>query len=320
MPVTRDEVVWAYRMFLGRNPESEAAIEGHMQAENIDAMRRGFMSSVEFSARLSEVIGFYGPPLPIDMPGIEVDTEADASELSGCVERIREAWTLLGTTRPHWSVLTDKRYLPENIEGSIGKFWASGELEAQRLDRVLARHDYDKVAARTCVEFGCGVGRVTIPLGRRFAWVYAYDISPGHLELAGEHAVEEAVNNVSFIQCSETLLDPLLRCDVFYSQLVFQHNPPPIIFVLVKNALRALKPAGIAIFQVPTYIDGYRFKTAEWLNADHRLRMETHCLPQRHIFEIAAQEDCKVLEIREDKRAGTLEKFVSNTFVICKNR
>lgn len=101
--------------------------------------------------------------------------------------------------------------------------------------------------------------------------------------------------------------------------IVFQHNPPPLISKLIRNALHSLNSGGIAVFQVPTYQMGYRFETAEWLRTDHALEMQMHCIPQRHIFEIVAEENCKLLEVREDNWTGAPDQFISNTFIIGKN-
>jgi 2-polyprenyl-3-methyl-5-hydroxy-6-metoxy-1,4-benzoquinol methylase len=259
------------------------------------------------------------PLLPLDVAKIEVDTTASDVQLGTLIEKIKAAWTHLGVSKPHFSVLTHPRFLPENLSGSISEFWGSGEGEAEQLGRILDRHDCFPLETKTCVEFGCGVGRVTIPLARRFARVHVYDISPGHLSLAENHAIEEGINNVSFHLCRETFLEALHECDVFYSMIVFQHNPPPLISKLIRNALLSLKPGGIAVFQVPTYKKDYRFKTAEWLQTDHPLEMQMHCLPQRQIFEIVAEENCKLLEVREDNRTGVPDQFISNTFIIRKS-
>ncbi len=318
MPVTRDEVIWAYRLFLGRYPESESAIQLHTQCVNIDVLRKTIMLSSEFSNILSSAEKSTFPLLPLDVAKIEVDTTAGDAQLSAIIEKIKAAWTHLGINRPHFSVLTYPQFLPENLSGSINEFWERGEQDAGRLERILDRHECFPLARKTCVEFGCGIGRVTIPLARRFAWVHGYDISPAHLSLAEKHAGEEAINNVSLHLCSETFLEALHECDVFYSVIVFQHNPPPLISGLVRNALRSLKSGGIAVFQVPTYKKGYRFKTAEWLRTDHPPKMQMHCLPQQHIFEIVAEENCKLLEVREDDAAPP-DQFISNTFIIRKN-
>jgi FkbM family methyltransferase len=44
----REAVVWSYRLFLGREPESEAVIKAHQHIESIEVLRRAFMSCDEF--------------------------------------------------------------------------------------------------------------------------------------------------------------------------------------------------------------------------------------------------------------------------------
>ena len=115
-------------------------------------------------------------------------------------------------------------------------------------------------AEQTCVEFGCGVGRVTIELARHYARVYAYDISATHLAHARRRADEARITNIVFHKCGDDPLAGLEPCDLYYSAIVFQHNPPVIISRLIRNALRSLKPSGIALFQVPTYELGYQIQ------------------------------------------------------------
>ena len=48
MSVTRDDVIAAYRMLLGREPESEDAIQSHMQYSTVASLRAHFIRSAEF--------------------------------------------------------------------------------------------------------------------------------------------------------------------------------------------------------------------------------------------------------------------------------
>jgi hypothetical protein len=76
----------------------------------------------------------------------------------------------------------------------------------------------------------------------------------------------------------------------------------------------------VAYFQVPTYRLGYEFTRERYLRTDatrHEM-MEMHVLPQSEIFAIAADENCRVLEVLEDGWAGYRHQEVSNTFVIRK--
>lgn len=284
------------------------------ESADLAVILQKFINSDEFSqSRQMKRMEF----LPLDLNKIEVDTYATDDQLAACITKIKDAWSHLGITRPHFSVLTDKQFLPENLDRNIDKFWKSGENEASGIERILARHGCSSLATKTCVDYGCGVGRVILCLARRFGRVHGYDISPGHLSSAERRAKEIGVTNVDFHLCSD-FYDELQKCDVFYSRIVFQHNPPPIIKLLIEKALRALNPDGVAIFQVPTYSIGYRFNTLEWLNMEHALDMQMHCLPQEQIFKIIAEEQSVLLEVREDNSTGFPDQFISNTFIVRK--
>jgi len=315
MGVSADAVTWGYRFFLGRDPESKEVVATHLGAKDEMHLARALMSSAEFAARKRH---FLVRPAEIrELAHLEIESDATLAEINACLEKIKAAWSHLGVVAPHFSVLTDKKFLPDNLPEAIDAFWESGRLEAERTLRTLARHGFT-FSGKTCVEYGCGVGRITTGLSRRFLRLDAYDISATHLDLARERARELGVGNVRFHECSANMLGDLEPCDVFYSRIVFQHNPPPVIAELIRNALRALRPGGIAIFQVPSYISGYSFKLREWLAKDHPLDMQMHCLPQHRIFALIAEQRGAVLEVREDGAAGARDRIVSNNFVVRK--
>ncbi len=320
MTVSRDEVFWSYRTFLGRDPESEDVIRGHMKKPDLSSLRESFLRSPEFVRGTSDIVAEQQcrTLLPLDVPNNEIEYQASATQLTQCLTKIKAAWSHLGSTRPHFSVLTNRQFLPESLSKHADKFWASGDVESAQVERMALRHGLTNLPAKSCLEYGCGVGRVTTGLARRFGRVYAYDISAAHLREAEERAQAVAATNIKFHLCADNFLDDLTRCDFFYSRIVFQHNPPPIIHHLVQRALRSLNPNGIAIFQVPTYQVGYSFKIAHWLAADHALDMQMHCLPQAVILATIEEERGLLLNVREDNSTGAPDRFTSNTFIVQK--
>lgn len=160
MTVSRDEVLWCYRMILGREPESEDTVRAKMKSPNRSSLREVFLRSPEFIRKNSSINRPQPLTLPFDLPKNEIEHEATATQLTECLAKIKAAWSHLGITRPHFSIITDKQFLPENLGENLDKFWASGEAEADRVERMLARHDFNSLSTKTCVEYGCGVGRV----------------------------------------------------------------------------------------------------------------------------------------------------------------
>lgn len=320
MPIDRDDVIWCYRTLLGREAESEEAITSHLSHKSFRLLVKSFTDGSEFARRQALAGGNSDGPrcqlLPLELPSQRIDVYASEEELNQCGSKIKRAWEFLGKDRAHFSVLTDNDFLPQNFAGAADRFWASGEAEAQRAELILHKHGMTELAGRTCVEYGCGVGRITTAFAKRFQSVHAYDISAPHLAYAQQRVDEVGAPNIAFHECLELMKVHIAPCDFFFSIIVFQHNPPPVICELVRRALAALRPGGIALFQVPTYIASYEFNLAKWLATDHDLDMQMHCVPQRQIFDLIAKECCKLLEMREDTAAGSHDTILSNTFVI----
>jgi SAM-dependent methyltransferase len=313
MGISAEAVAWGYRFFLGREPESAQAIHSHLGAKDEAHLAKELMRSPEFAARRRQ-LGLQPTFELKELARLDIDAEGTPAQLGACLAKIKASWSHLGAETPHFSVLTDERFMPEGLTEALQDFWATGRSEAERTVRTFERHGLT-LSGKTCVEYGCGVGRVTTPLSRSFARIDAYDISPSHLALAQQRARELGVGNVRFHECAVDSIVALERCDAFYSRFVFQHNPPPVITELTRNALRALKPGGIAVFQIPTYISGYHFSLPEWLDSERLPDIQMHCLPQSKVFALIAQQRCDLLEVREDDATGEPGRMVSNTFV-----
>ena len=323
-----DEIVeLLYRGILRRpgDPEGRAVYSDLLRkGRPVADILKMFIGCAEF--RASKIVkgpaGLNTPSqfVPLSAPAMHVECRASPAQLSKLNQRIEQAWTTLGTEQPYHSVLTGQEYLPGNInEGSIARFWASGVREASEISAMLLRHGLADTTGATCVEYGCGLGRITFPLAKMFRNVEAYDISPPHLKMAQEEAVRLGRENVTFHRVTaRTFRDGLSRCDFFYSQIVLQHNPPPVIGKLISMLLDALQPGGIGIFQVPTYSANYRFQIDEYLARASTAEMEMHFIPQDEVFELIADAGCRLLEVREDGWIGRVGHWISNTFIIKK--
>lgn len=314
--LTDEAVTWAYRLFLDREPESRQAVENMIaNANNHQELRQIFLSSQEFQLHnrrndFAVSLAGYEPPLPID----EV---VDLGELFFHIQRV---WNELGETEPHWSVLTAEKFKSARIEESRQEFFHSGLQDVAVLLRTLERNGIDPARLETCLEFGCGLGRLTCWLARNFVNVIGYDISRSHLQLAGDYLQEEGLDNVSLQHLDHpNKLRDLPRVDLAFSLIVLQHNPPPIIRLILEQIFKSLTPGGVAVLQVPTYELGYRFSLAEYLaTAVRNPVMEFHVLPQKEVFAIATRQGCYPLEVLEDDKAGLEYGRRSNTFVIQK--
>jgi SAM-dependent methyltransferase len=137
--------------------------------------------------------------------------------------------------------------------------------------------------------------------------VIGVDISKGNLQLAQQYLKNEQVDNVSLVllrnleQLQE--VDPF---DFFYSVIVLQHNPPPVIARMLQTILRKLRTGGAFFFQVPTYPPGYEFNVAAYLQRSNSVgsSYEMHALPMHAVLDIIADAGARVREVLPDTWSG----------------
>jgi 2-polyprenyl-3-methyl-5-hydroxy-6-metoxy-1,4-benzoquinol methylase len=100
-------------------------------------------------------------------------------------------WQAFAKVAPYYGVLTHPRYMGKRLErDTLGDFMASGEAH---IEALITKYEsaFGPLAQRSsALDFGCGVGRLAIPLARRFEAVTAVDIAPDIIKLAKQHSQE----------------------------------------------------------------------------------------------------------------------------------
>lgn len=320
--LSKSDVYAAYRLFLDREA-SEDEVELWLGTPSLANLREAFLASTEFeAARGHEETRWRQPPhhspsMFDTSARLRVDWKTDATTEAALLTYVQETWTRLGEEEPHWSVLSSDQFRSSQIEDHQDEFYRSGSNDAALVGATLSRCGSSDRKFRRILEFGCGVGRVTPYLAASFDEVVAVDISTSHLKMAQKRAEESGVDNVRFTlaRAPDFGIEPD-SFDVWFSHIVLQHNPPPIIALILTQMFKQLTPGGLAIFQVPTYAPGYSFDLAHYLSGSKRGAIEVHCLPQSVVFELAHAAGCVPVEIREDEAMSY--PWISNTFVFRK--
>ena len=106
-------------------------------------------------------------------------------------------WERYGKCDPYFGVLNDDQFKSANIdEGAKTRFFASGQKHiAGVLDNAREHLDPDFSPANA-LDFGCGVGRLLIPLSSVVDAVTGIDISPSMREEARANCTEREAANV----------------------------------------------------------------------------------------------------------------------------
>lgn len=169
-------------------------------------------------------------------------------------------WEKFAVADPYWAVLTDPQYktgpggtLPPEAKAS---FFKSGEDHILRTASTLKTHFGRRFTAHDCcVDFGCGVGRLLIPMSRMCGRAIGLDISATMRRICLENALNHRAGN---IECYPDVEHPNLasaQFDWVNSHIVFQHIPTGIGYELLDKLLVRVKHGGAISLHFTTYKD-----------------------------------------------------------------
>jgi SAM-dependent methyltransferase len=161
---------------------------------------------------------------------------------------MREAWNARARRDPFRYVET------AHWDGDVEAFFALGEDRCALLvDPVLGSRGIDP-STKVALDLGCGVGRISRALARRFATAIGVDVSDEMIERAVALHPREAYPNLRFA-ASDGLALPLedASVDFAFSYEVVQHMPThDVILRNLREIRRVLRPGGIALVHVHT--------------------------------------------------------------------
>ena len=310
--LTTEIVRAAYLLFLGREPENDRVVQQALAYGSVARLRAAFIDSPEFRGS----VGARPILVPVGAAPLDVEWRADPLRAAAMLDYVRQTWTRLGDDKPHWSVLSHDEFAPGRIGQTADLFFASGSKDHDDLVAMLRRHGLRPEHLPRLFEFGCGLGRVTAHLARSFSHVTACDVSRTHLAQAMAVIERAGIRNVDLHLVQSDEFGMTAPFDLWFSRLVLQHNPPPIVALVLRRALTMLAPGGVALFQLPTHAVGYRFSISDYLRGlPSAGDIEMHVLPQPIVFRLLREHGCEPIEVLEDLSAGPSSTWSSTTFI-----
>jgi SAM-dependent methyltransferase len=159
-------------------------------------------------------------------------------------------WDKWGETDPYFGVLSSDEFHAENLnEESRANFFKSGDEYIGRTLAVVRRHLDVDYQPKRCVDFGCGVGRLVIPLAGLSKKVVGIDVSDHMLAEAASNCRRKNIENVSFVKSDDGLTKLTGSYNLIHSCLVLQHIPVKRGMRLVNGLLHHLEPGGVVAIQ-----------------------------------------------------------------------
>jgi SAM-dependent methyltransferase len=162
------------------------------------------------------------------------------------LERLRSDWDALAKRDALWAILTDG----DKADGGwdVREFFATGEIEMATVMGYLAQVGCLPESDGAALDFGCGVGRLTQAMARRFAASVGVDISEEMIRRA------EELNQYAHCDYMTSVAERLLFADesfaFVYSNIVLQHMPRRLAIGYLREFVRVLEPGGVLVFGV----------------------------------------------------------------------
>jgi 2-polyprenyl-3-methyl-5-hydroxy-6-metoxy-1,4-benzoquinol methylase len=135
-------------------------------------------------------------------------------------------WERFGEKDPYWAVITHDKYRQPNLSPQVvAEFYETGESQINWLFDQIRKFVRPDFAPASSLDFGCGVGRLTIPLAKKCKHVIGVDVATGMLRKAQERCEQVGIKNVTLVKGDDQLSQISGGFDLITSYIVLQHIP-----------------------------------------------------------------------------------------------
>ena len=177
-------------------------------------------------------------------------------------------WEKYGAHDPYYGVVTNDIYKKENLtKENKDKFFKSGEDYIEHVFSNIKQLFGDDFSPVRTLDFGCGVGRLSIPLARRSKYVVGLDISPSMLKEAKTNCDVYDIHNIKFMKSNNAFQRWNEKFDLIHSFIVFQHIPIKYGEKIFKTLLGYLNDEGVGVFHFTysTVLYGFKKNFVRWV-------------------------------------------------------
>lgn len=152
---------------------------------------------------------------------------------------------------PYFAVLTAAKFLKANLTPQHEReFFAGGEELVDWIFHVIGQRIAPRFSPMSTLEYGCGVGRVALPLATRPGAVTAVDRSPAMLATATREAERRGISHIEFVSPSVLFGTPR-TFDLVTCVHLLQRLPTSEGLALIRALMARTASGGIAVFHLP---------------------------------------------------------------------
>lgn len=169
-------------------------------------------------------------------------------------------WENIGRDDPYFGVSTTEKFLTKNLTDGIKEgMFKSGSYQVDQIYKVIKNHIDPNFIIKNALDFGCGVGRIVIPLSFLAETVTGVDISASMINEAKRNCKAKSIENVTFVLSNDNLSLVTGKFNFIYSFCVFQHIPKNRGEQIFTKLLSHLEDGGVGVLHF-LYAKDYHFK------------------------------------------------------------
>lgn len=238
------------------------------------------------------------------------------------IKELQRNWNTFGKQDPLWAIIT--RADKKGNKWDIDEFFKTGDRKIDQLFDMLKEQNI-QVNKGSALDFGCGVGRLTLALASHFNQVSGVDIAESMIELANKYNKYPERCNYYVNTKDDLSLFGDRSFDFIYTIIVLQHMRQEYAKSYISEFVRLLKPSGVAVFQMPAKYIGpphqalkpslaqrlsYRVKQTlkplvGWMMPE-RAHMEMYGIEREDMVSYLKQLGVTVADVRKDDSPGPL--------------
>ena len=156
-------------------------------------------------------------------------------------------WERFGKHDAYYGVLNQDKFRKAHLDEAKEEFLKSGFPYIENVLANIKKHIDQDFKIDRAVDFGCGVGRLVVPLAKVAKEVIAIDVSTAMLLEARKNCEARSISNVKFVKSDDNLSCLDQRYSFIHSIIVFQHIPVHRGELIFNHLLSRLEPGGVCV-------------------------------------------------------------------------
>ena len=177
-------------------------------------------------------------------------------------------WEKFGEQNPYFGVLAEQKFQQSSLSiEAKQEFFQSGFDEINQVVQNIKEYIDPAFEISRALDFGCGVGRLVIPLAQIADSVTGVDVSDAMLREAQSNCNAQGIKNARLVKSDAHLTSLEGKYNLIHSYIVFQHIPANRGAIIFSQLLSYLSEGGVGVVHF-TYAKERQLQTLNQLIKD----------------------------------------------------